>query len=73
MDASLEAAADGNYIHRDGAIELKRRIEAYWLERGFEIQVVLVYGEFTQALRTSRVDVRSDLLNGWPRATLKRA
>jgi hypothetical protein len=34
---------------------------------------VLVYGEFTQALRTSRVDVRSDLLNGWPRATLKRA
>ena len=55
------------YTDAAGARELKQRIEAYWLERGHRVQVMLVDGAFTAALRASRVDVRSDLVNGLPR------
>lgn len=60
-------AHDFEFTDRTGAGELKARIEAYWHERGYDIQVVLVEGSFTPALRASRVDVRSDLVNGLPR------
>jgi hypothetical protein len=56
------------YTDRAGASELKARIEAYWRERGHEVQVMLVEGGFTAALRAGRMDVRSDLVNGMPRA-----
>lgn len=56
------------YTDRSGASEIKARIEAYWRERGHEIQVMLVDGGFSASLRASRVDVRSDLLNGLPNA-----
>ena len=50
-----------------GANALKVRIEAYWSARGHAVQVMLVEGGFSPALRASRVDVRSDLVNGLPR------
>jgi hypothetical protein len=58
------------FTDRAGAAELKTRIESYWRERGHDVQVMLVEGSFTPALRASRVDVRSDLVNGLPRAAL---
>ncbi len=61
------------FTDRNGAAELKALIEAYWRARGFDVQVMLVEGPFSQALRTSRVDVRSDLVNGLPRFARARA
>jgi hypothetical protein len=58
----------GNYTDRAGAELLKSRIEAYWRERGYEIQVTLAPAAFSPALRAARYDIRSELVNGWPRA-----
>lgn len=67
LQQSLHAEDQAEFTDRAGASELKARIEAYWRERGYNIQVMLVEGSFTPALRASRVDVRSDLINGLPR------
>lgn len=56
-----------NYTDRQGASELKGRIEEYWRKRGFEVQVVLVEAPFSAAIRSARYDVRSELVNGLPR------
>lgn len=64
----LSAHAPGSeFTDKAGAAELKARIEAYWRAKGHDVQVVLVEGAFTPALRASRIDVRSDLVNGLPR------
>ena len=70
--AALAAAEARNarggpdYTDRAGAEKLKARIEAYWRERGSEVQIMLVPAGFTAALRAARYDVRSELLNGLP-------
>ena len=75
--AALAAAEARNarggpdYTDRAGAERLKARIEAYWRERGSEVQIVLVPAGFTAALRAARYDVRSELLNGLPRRDRK--
>lgn len=70
MDA-MNRQADGRepmeLTDQKGAVELKARIEAYWRERGHDIQVMLVDGGFSATMRTGRVDVRSNLVNGLPR------
>lgn len=67
MAASEETHGEKDFIDREGAVELKTRIETYWRERGFEIAVDLVQQGFTPALRRARFDIRSDLINGMPR------
>ena len=57
----------GEYTDRAGAELLKARIEAYWRERGYEIQVTLAQAAFAPALRAARFDIRSELVNGLPR------
>lgn len=70
-DWSPAFAADhgdgADYCSRDGALELKRKIEAYWAERGQNVSVVLHNVGFHPAIRAARFDVRSDLINGMPR------
>ncbi len=61
------------YTDRLGAETLKSRIEAYWRERGYEIQVNLVAAAFTPAMRAARFDLRSELTNGLPRACFRSA
>lgn len=61
------------YTDRYGANALKARIEAYWRERGYDVQVMLVEGSFTPQLRACRVDVRSDLVNGLPRLPVRQS
>lgn len=65
------AAQPVEYTDRNGAEVLKSRIEAYWRERGHDVQVVLVQAAFTPALRAARYDVRSEMTNGLPRALRK--
>ena len=69
--AEARHAREADYTDRAGAEKLKTRIEAYWRERGAEVQVTLVPAGFTAALRAARYDVRSEMLNGLPRPERK--
>ena len=51
-----------------GAQRLKAKIEAYWVERGHFVQLRIEPKGFTPEMRSTRFDVRSDMLNGMPRA-----
>lgn len=53
--------------NEDGAKKLKAKIEAYWRERGHEVQVDVLKKGFTPAMRSARYDVRSELVNGLPK------
>lgn len=69
--AKSGAAPAADYTNDHGAAVLKSRIEAYWRAHGFDVQIVLVPGPFSAALRAGRVDVRSDLVNGLPRGAAR--
>lgn len=57
-----------DYCSQAGALALKAAIEAYWRARGHEVMVGLAATGFDPAVRAARFDVRSDLVNGLPRA-----
>lgn len=51
-----------------GAAELKQKIEAYWVSRGFAPpQINLHHMGFIACMRSARTDIRSDMINGMPR------
>jgi len=54
-----------------GAELIKARLEAYWRERGFDVGVLIRDAGFHPAIRAARFDVRSDMLNGLPRACVR--
>ena len=61
-----------NYAHTRthtlaGATALANRIQAYWAERGYLVQTWVIEGRYDPAHRSSRYDVRSDLIDGLPR------
>lgn len=55
-----------DFCNPDGARRLKQRIEDYWRERGYAVDVKLVEAGFVAAMRSARTDVRSDMVNGLP-------
>jgi len=57
---------DHDFCNTDGARRLKQRIEEYWRERGYQVDVKLVEAGFVAAMRSARTDVRSDMVNGLP-------
>ena len=57
---------DHDFCNVDGARRLKQRIEEYWRERGFAVDVKLIEAGFVAAMRSARTDVRSDMVNGFP-------
>lgn len=61
-----------DYTNESGAAVIKANIEEFWRARGYDVQVMLVPGPFSNALRASRFDLRSDLVNGLPRGALER-
>jgi hypothetical protein len=56
-----------DYCSRDGAQLLKDRIEAYWRERGMAVTIALANVGFHPAIRAARYEIRSDMINGFPR------
>ena len=58
---------DTDFCNVDGARRLKSRIEDYWRERGFNVDIKLVEAPFVAAMRSARTDVRSDMVNGFPK------
>lgn len=68
--SSNRGAGEYDFCSRNGAHELKAKIEAYWAERGHKVQVMLHNVGFHPAIRAARFDVRSDMINGMPRAVV---
>ncbi len=60
-----------DYCSREGALALKARIEAYWRDRGQDVMIALHNVGFHPAIRAARFDVRSDMVNGMPRAAAR--
>ena len=56
-----------DWCNEDGAKRLKNKIEQYWTERGYEVNIALVDACFIAAMRSARTDVRSNMVNGMPR------
>ena len=56
-----------DWCNQDGAKRLKQKIEDYWSERGFDVNIDLVDAGFIAAMRSARTDVRSNMVNGMPR------
>ena len=61
-----ETDMSGDWCTTDGARKLKDKIEAYWRERGYDVDIDLVEGGFIAAMRSGRTDVRSNMINGMP-------
>ena len=59
-----------DWCNEEGAKRLKNKIEQYWSERGFDVNVDLVDACFIAAMRSARTDIRSNMLNGMPRRRL---
>ncbi len=57
----------GDYCTDEGARRIKAKIEEYWRDRGYDVDVNLVGASFVAAMRSARTDVRSDMVNGLPR------
>ena len=57
---------DHDFCNAEGARRLKQRIEEYWRDRGYTVEVKLVEAGFVAAMRSARTDVRRDMVNGFP-------
>ena len=57
--------ASNDFCTRDGALRLKERIEAYWRDRGYDVNIELCEAGFMPAMRSARTDVRSNMVNGY--------
>lgn len=57
---------DHDFCNNDGARRLKQRIEEYWRDRGYQVDIKLIEAGFVAAMRSARTDVRSDMVNGFP-------
>ena len=57
---------NGDWCTNEGAKRLKEKIESYWQERGYDVNINLVDGGFVAAMRSGRTDVRSNMINGMP-------
>lgn len=57
----------------DGAKRLKMKIEEYWKNRGFDVNINLVDAGFVPAMRSARTDVRSNMVNGMPQDRAEKA
>ena len=56
-----------DWCDEDGAKRLREKINAYWIERGYEVDVDLIDSGFVPAMRSARTDVRSNMVNCMPR------
>ena len=60
-----------DYCSSDGAGRLQAVIADYWRKKGFDVNIELVHEGFVSTMRSSRYDVRSNMVNGMPRRSDK--
>lgn len=56
-----------DFCSNDGAVRLQAMIREYWKKQGYDVDVKLVQEGFVSTMRSSRYDLRSDMVNGMPR------
>lgn len=56
-----------DYCSNEGATRLRTIIQEYWRKQGYDVDIKLVQEGFVSTMRSSRFDVRSDMVNGMPR------
>lgn len=54
----------------DGARRLALQIRDFWRKRGFDVEFEMRDEGFVATMRSSRTDLRSDMVNGMPRRNL---
>lgn len=59
-------SGNSDFCTTEGARKLKQKIESYWKDRGFDVNIDLVDAGFTPSMRSGRTDVRSNMINGMP-------
>lgn len=62
----------GDLCEQEGATRLAAQIREYWARKGGYVETRLIPGPFCAAMRTARMDVRSDMVNGLPRKRIPR-
>ena len=55
-----------DFCSNEGAVRLRSLIQEYWKKQGYDVDVKLVQEGFVSTMRSSRYDVRSDMVNGMP-------
>jgi hypothetical protein len=60
-----------NLLDRQGAEYLARKIERYWADQGYAVDVKIKRAGFDDAARGCRYDVRSNLKNALPITTMR--
>lgn len=55
-----------DFCDEDGARRLGAKIQAYWAARGRVVRIVYEAQGFIPKMRSGRVDVRSNMVDGWP-------
>ncbi|WP_041534975.1 hypothetical protein [Parvularcula bermudensis] len=55
-----------DFCSNDGASRLQALIQDYWRKKGYDVHVELVHQGFVSTMRSSRFDIRSDMVNGMP-------
>jgi len=55
------------FCTNDGASKLALKIREYWQKQGFDVSVETRKEGFVATMRSSRTDIRSDMVNGMPR------
>lgn len=59
--------SEPDFCSANGARRLKNKIEEYWRDKGFDVEIKLVEAGFVVAMRSARTDIRSNMVNGLPR------
>lgn len=55
-----------DYCSNEGASRLQSMIRDYWRKQGYDVNVELIHQGFVSTMRSSRFDIRSNLVNGMP-------
>lgn len=59
-----------DFCSSDGASRLQNAIRDYWRKKGFDVEIELVHEGFVSTMRSSRFDIRSNMVNGMPRSVV---
>lgn len=63
-----EAYIGPEHCDKRGAARLAEYINDYWKQRGGNANARIIEAGFTEAMRSARFDIRSDLVNGMPKS-----
>lgn len=54
------------HVTREQASELLDRIKAFWADKGYQVSGLVVEAGYSDRLRSTIYEIRTDLVNGHP-------